>query len=204
MVFLRFAWAVPALRAPAREAAGTAKVQAEDFHDQIRPGLIAHLPRLKRFADVVVGERAGATALLRRALNVMLAEQHRYRRDRALDAWAFAEIYATWLAEVSDAEDPEAQQSIAEGSLAALIGRDADWETVRFLAGLPVEHRLMLLLVYGEGFDYAEAGRVLDISADMIAARLIRISAAFADRLCAARRRKRTAGAEAVDRSNLS
>lgn len=178
---------------PTPEAAGTADVQAEDFHDQIRPGLIALLPRLKRFADVLVGERAEATALLRRALNAMLAEQHRYRRDIALDAFAFAEIYRTWRAELSDTEE-----AIEEESLAALIGDDAGGETARFLAGLPAEHRLMLLLVYGEGFDDAQAGRVLDISADMVAARLVRICGAFADRLSAARRKRRAAGAEAL------
>ncbi len=173
-------------------------MQAEDFHDQIRPGLIALLPRLKRFADVLVGERAEATALLRRALNAMLAEQHRYRRDIALDAFAFAEIYRTWRAELSDTEHPEAEEAIEEESLAALIGDDADGETARFLAGLPAEHRIMLLLVYGEGFDDAQAGRVLDISADMVAARLVRICGAFADRLSAARRKRRAAGAEAL------
>ena len=31
-------------------------MQAEEFHDSIRPGLIAMLPRLKRFADQQVGE----------------------------------------------------------------------------------------------------------------------------------------------------
>lgn len=182
---------------PTREAAGTANVQAEDFHDSIRPGLIALLPRLKRFADVLVGERAEATALLRRALNAMLAEQHRYRRDRALDAFAFGELYRAWRAERAG-EDPSAQEATGASNLAALLGDDADWETADFLAGLPAEHRLLLLLVYGEGFDYAQAGRVLDMSADMVAARLVRICGAFADRLSAARRKRRAAGAEAL------
>jgi RNA polymerase sigma-70 factor (ECF subfamily) len=179
-------------------------VQAEDFHDQIRPGLIAHLPRLKRFADVLVGERAGATALLRRALHLMLAEQHRYQRSRPLDSWAFAEIYRRWLAERPDDGGLAGQETIDAAPLAALIGDGADWTTASFLADLPAEQRLMLLLVYGEGFDHAEAGRVLDLSADIVAARLVRISAAFAGRLSAARRRKRAEDAAPLRRSNLS
>ena len=161
-------------------------MQAEEFHDSIRPGLIAMLPRLKRFADLLVGERTEATALLRRALHFMLAEQHRYQRGRALDGWAFAEIYRQWLAELGDHADPMGQAKVDEESLAELIGVESDAPTTSFLASLPAQQRLTLLLVYGERFDYVDAGRVLDISADMIAARLIRISAMFADRLSAA------------------
>ena len=42
--------------------------------------------------------------------------------------------------------------------------------TTGFLASLPAQQRLTLLLIYAEKFDYVEAGRVLDISADVIAA----------------------------------
>ncbi|MGE5259674.1 MAG: hypothetical protein ACM3MH_02220 [Actinomycetota bacterium] len=157
-------------------------MQAEEFHDSIRPGLIAMLPRLKRFADLLVGERSEATALLRRALQLMLAEQHRYQRGWPLDSWAFAEIYRRWLAEY---DDPVRQTKIDEANFAALFGEENDALTSGFLASLPTQQRLTLLLVYAERFDYAAAGRVLDISSEAVAARLIRISAGFADRLSA-------------------
>ena len=38
-------------------------MQAKSSHDSIRHGLITMLPRLKRFADVLVGERRDGTAL---------------------------------------------------------------------------------------------------------------------------------------------
>ena len=115
----------------------------------------------------------------------MLAEQHRYQMGRALDCWAFAEIYRHWLAELRHHSDPMGQAKIDDDSFAELFGDESDAPTTSFLAGLPAQQRLTLLLVYGERFDYVDAGRVLDISADMIAARLIRISATFADRLSA-------------------
>ena len=55
--------------------------------------------------------------------------------------------------------------------------------TASFLGHLPPQQRSTLLLVYGEGFDHEDAGRVLDSSPDTIAARLIRASASLADRL---------------------
>jgi len=164
-------------------------VQAEEFHDSIRPGLIAMLPRLKRFADLLVGARKEGTALLRRALQLMLAEEHRYQRGTALDRWAFAEIYRLWLAELRGHADPVAQAKADDASFAQLF-RDEDGEpfdsfTTSFLRSLPPQQRLTLLLVYGERFDHIDAGRVLDVSSETIGARLVRISANLADRLSA-------------------
>ncbi len=164
-------------------------MQAEEFHDSIRPGLIAMLPRLKRFTDLLVGERKHGTALLGRALNRMLIEQHRYQRGTALDRWAFAEIYRQWLNELKDHADPMGQAKADDASFALLFGTEQgdafDPFTASFLRSLPPQQRLTLLLVYGERFDYIDAGRVLDVPSETIGARLVRISASLADRLSA-------------------
>lgn len=163
-------------------------MQAEEFHDSIRPGLIAMLPRLKRFADLLVGARKEGTALLGRALHRrMLAEQHRYQRGTSLDRWAFAELYKHWLNELRDHADPMGQAKTDDASFERLFqgaeGADFDALTVGFLGNLPPQQRLTLLLVYGEKFDHIDAGRVLDIPADTIGTRLVRITATLADRL---------------------
>ena len=164
-------------------------MQADEFHDSIRPGLIAMLPRLKRFADLLVGGRKQGTTLLRRALQLMLAEQHRYQHGTALDRWAFAEIYQLWLAGLRDHAEPMRQAKVDDASFVQLFHR-ADGETVddfttSFLRNLPPQQRLTLLLVYAERFDHIDAGRVLDVPSDTIAARLVRVSASLADRLSA-------------------
>lgn len=164
-------------------------MQAEEFHDSIRPGLIALLPRLKRFADLLVGARKEGTALLGRALKLMLAEQHRYQRGTSLDRWAFAELYKHWLNELRDHADPMGQAKTDDASFERLFhkaeGADFDALTAGFLGNLPPQQRLTLLLVYGEGFDHIDAGRVLDVPADTIGMRLVRITATLADRLSA-------------------
>ncbi|MGH6736878.1 MAG: sigma factor-like helix-turn-helix DNA-binding protein [Methyloceanibacter sp.] len=164
-------------------------MQAEEFHHSLRPGLIAILPRLKRFADMLVGARDDGKALLGRALSAMLAEQHRYQRGTALDVWAFGEIYQHWLHELRAHADPVAQTRVDEASFGELFYPEVDCyfdaPIVEFLGNLPAQQRLTLLLVYGEGFDYEDAGRVLDVHPDTIAARLVRITAALADRLSA-------------------
>jgi len=147
------------------------------------------LPRLKRFADVLVGERIEGTYLLGRALQFMLAEQHRYQRGTALDVWAFGEIYRLWLHELGGHADPVAQTKIDNGSFGRLFYPEVDGffdaPVIGFLGRLPAQQRLTLLLVYGEGFDHEDAARVLDVAPNTIAARLVRVSAALADRLSA-------------------
>lgn len=164
-------------------------MQAEDYHHSLRPGLVAMLPRLKRFADVLVGERGEGTSLLGRALQSMLAEQHRYQRGTALDVWAFGEIYRRWLQELRGHANPVAQAKIDDVRFGDLFYPEVDdyfdAPIISFLCNLPAQQRLTLLLVYGEGFDQEDAGRVLDIDPDIIAARLVRISASLADRLSA-------------------
>jgi DNA-directed RNA polymerase specialized sigma24 family protein len=176
-------------------------VQAEGFHDSVRPGLVTMLPRLKRFADLLVGARKEGTALLARSLRRMLAEEHRYQRGMALDVWAFGEIYRHWLSELRDHINPMGQAKIEDASFARLFGKESeeiDTVTAGFLGNLPPQQRLTLLLVYGEGFDHINAGRVLDVPADTIGVRLVRITAAFADRLGSRREAQASATIETL------
>jgi RNA polymerase sigma-70 factor (ECF subfamily) len=170
-----------------RIAAGDWAVQASIHRESVRHDLIAMLPRLKRFADVLVGEKKEGKALLRRALQRMLDEHHRYQRGTSLDRWAFAEIYALWLSELRDHAEPLRQAKASEENFELLFHKDGEEKfdalTANFLGQLPPQQRSTLLLVYGEGFDYEDAGRVLDSNAGTIEARLIRASASLADRL---------------------
>jgi DNA-directed RNA polymerase specialized sigma24 family protein len=169
-------------------AAGGRSVQAEDYHDQVRPGLVAMLPRLKRFADLLAGSEAEGRALLGRALNRMLAEQHRYQRGTALDTWAFGEIYRHWLMELREHAGPLGEIDADAASFEQLfaVGDGCDPTTVDYLRTLPPQHRLTLLLVYGEGFDYDNAAYVLDASPETVAGRLVKVTADLAHHLAEA------------------
>lgn len=162
-------------------------MQAETQHESVRHGLIAMLPRLKGFADVLVGDKRQGRALLRRALKRMLADQHRYQRGTPLDRFAFAEIYRLWLGQLRDHADPLRQAKPSGADFERLLRRggapDFDAETASFLGALPPQQRSTLLLVYGEGFAHEDAGLVLDTGPDTIQARLIRACASLADRL---------------------
>jgi len=173
--------------ASTQPSGGEGSVQAEDFYDSIRAGLIAMLPRLKRFADLLTGERRAGAGLLGRALRSMLAGEHRYQRGSALDLWAFAEIYQQWLKELRDHAEPTSLDEADDGRFALLFSSGGEEEfdslTANFLRSLPPQQRLTLLLVYGERFDHIEAGHVLDVTPKTIGARLVRVTASLADQL---------------------
>jgi RNA polymerase sigma-70 factor (ECF subfamily) len=164
-------------------------VQAEDLIDSIRTGLIAMVPRLMRFVGLLVGERQAGAQLLGRALRRMLDEEHRYQRGTPLDRWAFGEVYKLWLEERRDHAGAAGRRTDDDASFAALFREERataiDAFTTAFLRGLPPQQRLTLLLVYGERFDHIGAGLVLDVPAETIAARLLRLSAGLADQLTA-------------------
>ena len=140
------------------------------------------LPRLKRFADVLVGEKKESGFLLRRALLRMLSDQYRDRLGRLFDRWVFAEIYR-----VCHQSDSRHQATSSEMDFELLFaqeqGAEFDALTANFLGQLPPQQRGALLLIYGEGFDYEDAARVLDSNPDTIRSRLIRATASLADRL---------------------
>ncbi|MGD9501840.1 MAG: hypothetical protein AB7V40_05065 [Methyloceanibacter sp.] len=162
-------------------------MQAEDFYESIRTGLISMLPRLMRFAGLVAGDRRAGKKLLGRALRRMLAEEHRYPRGTALDVWAFGEVYRLWLEERRHPAAPASEPRPSDARFAALFrnarGHPFDAVAAGFLKSLPPPQRLTLLLVLAERFDPSEAGRVLDVSAETVSARLVRIAGAFAEHL---------------------
>ena len=113
-------------------------------------------------------------------------------RMRAIyvNAWAFGGIYRHWLMELRDHAGPLGEIDAGVTSFDRLFdgGDMCDPITVDFLRTLPPQHRLALLLVYGEGFDYDHAAYVLDASPETVAGMLVKVTADLADRLAAAER----------------
>lgn len=170
--------------------------------ETVKSGLITHLPRLKRFAEVLVGDREEGTALLSRSLREMLEGAHAYQRGAPLDRWAFEMIYRLWLKELRAHADPMRRASRPDRDFEALIAEDhgasPDPLTVSFVANLPPQQRATLLLIFGEGFSYEDASLVLDCPMESIETRLIRASATLADKIGASGGAPRSAAVTAL------
>ena len=138
--------------------------------------LIELIPRLRRYARALAGERAAADDLVQDTLERAWSKLHLYRRGTDLRAWLFTVMHnvhvnrlrATRPADPLEDEMPELAQRATQGD--ALLVRDLD----RAVAALPEAQRQVLLLVALEELSYEETARVLEIPIGTVMSRLAR------------------------------
>lgn len=139
-------------------------------------GLIELIPRLRRYARALVGERAAADDLVQDTLERAWSKLHLYRRGTDLRAWLFTVMHNVHVNRLRAArptdpledEMPELAQRATQGD--ALMVRDLE----RAVAALPVAQRQVLLLVALEDLSYEETARVLEIPIGTVMSRLAR------------------------------
>jgi RNA polymerase sigma-70 factor (ECF subfamily) len=178
----------------AQEARGTGSLkrrldmaQGERITQSTRLKLISLLPRLRRFAAVLAGDRAGCDRLLRDACLRMLEDEHLNQQGAPFDRWAFAELYALWLERLRDHTDPMTQgKGDVDLFMAAFMGAEGNSaeiaETAAVLTKLPPQQRSAALLIYGDGFSYDEAAMILDAPLQTVVERAARALASLIER----------------------
>jgi RNA polymerase sigma factor (sigma-70 family) len=140
------------------------------------PSLVALIPRLRRYARALVGDRAAADDLVQDTLERAWAKLHLYRQGTDLRAWLFTVMHNVHVNQVRAArptdpledEMPELAQRAVQGD--ALVVRDLE----RALAVLPAAQREVLLLVALEDLSYEETASVLGIPIGTVMSRLAR------------------------------
>ena len=141
-------------------------------------GLITQqIPRLRRYARALTGDRSAADDLVQDTLERALSRFHLWRQGSDLRAWLFTIMHNIYVNQV---RSRVRQQHEALDDPAYEGGRthDPDWAELRdideALARLPEDQRAVVLLVGLEQFTYEEAARVLDIPLGTVMSRLSR------------------------------
>lgn len=138
--------------------------------------LVELIPRLRRYARALVGDRATADDLVQDTLERAWTKLHLYRRGTDLRAWLFTVMHNVHVNRVRAArptdmleeEMPELAQRPTQGD--ALLVRDLD----RAVARLPAEQAAVLLLVTLEEMSYEQVARTLGIPIGTVMSRLSR------------------------------
>jgi RNA polymerase sigma-70 factor, ECF subfamily len=138
--------------------------------------VVAYIPRLRRYARALVGERAAADDLVQDTLERALNKLHLWKRGTDLRAWLFTVMHNVHVNQVrSRREFAALERDALEVPVRAtqevtLEARDLE----RMLARLPVEQREVLLLVVLEDLSYDEAATALGIPIGTVMSRLSR------------------------------
>lgn len=138
--------------------------------------IVALIPRLRRYARALVGERAAADDLVQDTLERALNKFHLWKRGTDLRAWLFTVMHNVHVNKVRGRREFAAlegdvlEQPVRATQESALEARDLE----RAFALLPVEQREVLLLVALEDLSYDEAARTLEIPIGTVMSRLSR------------------------------
>jgi len=138
--------------------------------------IVELIPRLRRYARALAGERTAADDLVQDTLERAWSKLHLYRRGTDLRAWLFTVMHNVYVNQRRaarsttplDDEMPELAQPARESD--TLVLRDLDAAIRR----LPPDQREVLLLVALEDMSYAEAADALEIPIGTVMSRLAR------------------------------
>ncbi len=138
--------------------------------------IVELIPRLRRYARALAGDRARADDLVQDTLERAWNKFHLWRPGSDLRAWLFTVMHNVHVNQVRasrdhamlDDEGPEMAVAGVQG--ASLEIRDLE----RALAVLPPEQREVLLLIALEDMSYVEVATMLDIPIGTVMSRLSR------------------------------
>jgi RNA polymerase sigma-70 factor (ECF subfamily) len=137
---------------------------------------VALIPRLRRYARALVGDRSSADDLVQDTLERAWTRLHLWQRGTDLRAWLFTVMHNVHVNRTRslrhhlqfDEDAPEAGFTAADTGTLEL--RDLE----QALAALSVEQRGVLLLIVLEDMSYAEAAATLGIPLGTVMSRLSR------------------------------
>lgn len=142
----------------------------------MRPDLIEHIPRLRRYARALLRDPARADDLVQDTLERALVKLDLWQPGSNLRAWLFTLMHNLFVnqtrarREAETALDEALDVPVSGGQMEALTARDIQ----AALARLPEAQREVLLLVGLEQFAYEEAAQVLGVPVGTIMSRLSR------------------------------
>jgi RNA polymerase sigma-70 factor (ECF subfamily) len=149
-------------------------------HDTIRSDIVALLPRLRRFALSLTGNRADADDLVQDTVVRALRHLRQWQPGTRLDSWMFRIAQNLFIDERRSAKRKRnAFAEVAHSAIATDGARDAEalmtWkDTCAALLTLPEEQRSAVALVLIDGMSYRDAADVLGVPIGTLTSRLAR------------------------------
>lgn len=146
--------------------------------DDYEPLIEQHIPRLRRYARALTGDRVGADDLVQDTLERALNKLHLWRRGSDLRAWLFTIMHNVYVNQLRSRSGHPTVPLDDEDFLPAERASETDRLEIRdldlALRRLPDEQREVVLLVGLEELSYEETARALGIPIGTVMSRLSR------------------------------
>lgn len=136
-----------------------------------------HLPRLRRYARALTGDRHTADDLVQDTLERGWAKLALWRPGSRLDAWLLTIMHNLFVNQLRSRPPAAASLDdlVVEPATRAIQGDQLEVRDLQAaLAQLPPEQREVLLLVTVEEYSYAETASLLEVPIGTVMSRLAR------------------------------
>ena len=139
--------------------------------------IVEHIPRLRRYARALIGDRYAADDLVQDTLERAWNKFYLWRPGSDLRAWLFAIMHNVFVNQARrrryEIEQP--MDELPAVPVRATQSEQLELQDVdRALRNLPAEQREVVLLVVVEQLTYGEVSRALDIPIGTVMSRLSR------------------------------
>jgi RNA polymerase sigma-70 factor (ECF subfamily) len=149
--------------------------------DEIRAGMVAVLPRLRRFAYALTGNTEQGDDLVQETCLRALSRVERWQPGSRLDSWMYRIAQNIWLDRMrankvrGEIVDVEAVQELPGADGREITESQLTLEEVDTALGrLPAEQKAVIALVCIEGVSYKEAAEISGVPIGTIMSRLAR------------------------------
>lgn len=150
------------------------------MHDDTRD-IVIHIPRLRRYARALTGDRARADDLVQDTLERAIVNFQLWRAGSNLRAWMFTIMHNLFVNQLRAQPAGSSDEWNDEANRVAVRPTQSDQLEVRDLQAallrLPQEQREVLLLVGLEQLSYSETAGILGVPAGTVMSRLSRARA---------------------------
>jgi RNA polymerase sigma-70 factor (ECF subfamily) len=153
---------------------------------EVRAGLQSSLARLWRYALVLSKARDAADDLVQATCLRAIERADQFVPGTRVDRWLFAILRSIWLNEIRSQRIREgggfvdAEEALTSDGVREIETNITASTVLRAIALLPEAQRETVLLVYAEGYSYAEAAAALRIPIGTVMSRLAAGRAALA------------------------
>ncbi len=157
-------------------------------HVDLKKAMVALYPRISRFAHGLCGSSQEAEDLVQAAYTRALERLDQFQQGTRLDSWLYRITQSIYFNRMNSEKVRSRHQPELEWSQPTSIDGDRAIEsfltlkrTRALIADMPVEFRVVLLLVCVEGLSYKETAETLGLPIGTVTSRLARARIALAD-----------------------